>query len=64
MLSINVKKTGLCHLFQRHNHVTENWKAIIHNAFLVFLLWGFYFNAADGDWDSGGMMTLYNTIRS
>ncbi|KAI8601221.1 hypothetical protein EDD21DRAFT_415122 [Dissophora ornata] len=26
--------------------------------------WGFYFNAADDDWGSGDMMTLYNTVRS
>ncbi|OAQ29383.1 hypothetical protein K457DRAFT_125861 [Linnemannia elongata AG-77] len=26
--------------------------------------WGFYFNAADDDWGSGDVMTLYNTIRS
>ncbi|KAI8345422.1 hypothetical protein B0O80DRAFT_283525 [Mortierella sp. GBAus27b] len=25
--------------------------------------WGFYFNAADDDWGSGDMMTLYGTIR-
>ncbi|KAG0220929.1 hypothetical protein BGW42_008532, partial [Actinomortierella wolfii] len=25
--------------------------------------WGFYFNAADDDWGSADMMTLYNTIR-
>ncbi|KAF8926898.1 hypothetical protein BGZ47_002487 [Haplosporangium gracile] len=26
--------------------------------------WGFYFNAADDDWGSGDMMTLYSTVRS
>ncbi|KAF9578497.1 hypothetical protein BGW38_005666, partial [Lunasporangiospora selenospora] len=26
--------------------------------------WGFYFNAADDDWGSSDMMTLYNTVRS
>ncbi|KAG0053924.1 hypothetical protein BGZ90_006089 [Linnemannia elongata] len=26
--------------------------------------WGFYFNAADDDWGSNDMMTLYNTVRS
>ncbi|KAF9428372.1 hypothetical protein BGZ94_002634 [Podila epigama] len=25
--------------------------------------WGFYFNAADDDWGSGDMMTLFNTVR-
>ncbi|KAK3806279.1 MAG: hypothetical protein J3Q66DRAFT_117873 [Benniella sp.] len=25
--------------------------------------WGFYFNAADDDWGSGDMMTLYGTVR-
>ncbi|KAG0364878.1 hypothetical protein BGX24_004416, partial [Mortierella sp. AD032] len=26
--------------------------------------WGFYFNAADDDWGSDDMMTLYNTVRT
>ncbi|KAG0336079.1 hypothetical protein BG004_008207 [Podila humilis] len=30
---------------------------------LLSQYWGFYFNAADDDWGSSDMMTLYNTIR-
>ncbi|OAQ22441.1 hypothetical protein K457DRAFT_26083 [Linnemannia elongata AG-77] len=31
---------------------------------LLSQYWGFYFNAADDDWGSGDMMTLYNSVRS
>ncbi|KAF9536525.1 hypothetical protein EC957_010545 [Mortierella hygrophila] len=47
-------------------HIPSVWccgktRAVIE---LLSQHWGFYFSAADDDWGSGDMMTLYNTVRS